>query len=156
MARFTTCSDFLYHQLRIHNSSCDILFLSGLYPESEESSGEGCLGPENLTTPIVQHSEIEASRQSVSSRASSVGSQQSVRGRSGFRKMFSRKSSVPAAASTGYEEIVFDSRSDRSDSQASVRSNASCVSGRRGPLSEWARAGMNAVKKIGACWRCKL
>ena len=33
-------------------------------------------------------------------------------------------------------------------------SGASGTSGRRGPLSEWARAGMNAVKKVGACWRC--
>jgi hypothetical protein len=146
----------LSHTLRVLHSAdtdetADVGHLT-LYtcPEYIDEECEGCLGPENLTTPIVQHSEIEASRQSVSSRASSVGSQQSVRGRSGFRKVFSRKSS------TGYEEFVFDSRSDRSGSQASVRSNASCASGRRGPLSEWARAGMNAVKKIGACWRCKL
>jgi hypothetical protein len=63
---------------------------------------------------------------------------------------------MQVAASPGYEEIVFDSRSDRSGGQTSVRSNASCASGRRGPLNEWARAGMNAVKQVGACWRCKL
>jgi len=70
--------------------------------------------------------------------------------------LFGRRSSTQAATGAGYEEIVFDSRSDRSGSQASVNSNASCASGRRGPMSEWARVGMNAVKAIGACWRCKL
>jgi hypothetical protein len=59
-----------------------------------------------------------------------------------------------SAVSSGYQEIVFDSNSVHSGaSQASV---ASGRSGRRGPLSEYSRAGMKAVRKLGgACWRCK-
>ena len=71
-------------------------------------------------------------------------------------QLFSRRASVQATTTSPYQEIVFDSRSDRSGSQASINSSATCASGRRGPLSEWAKAGMQAVKRIGACWRCKL
>ncbi|PVH83660.1 hypothetical protein DL98DRAFT_110572 [Cadophora sp. DSE1049] len=60
---------------------------------------------------------------------------------------------VYTGVNTEYQEIVFDSNSVHSG--GSNNSAASGASGRRGPLSEWARAGMNAVKKIGACWRCK-
>lgn len=70
--------------------------------------------------------------------------------------MFSRKSSIQAEAASGFQEIIFDSGSVASSCQGSVQSNISCASGRRGPLNEWARAGMKAVKEIGACWRCKL
>lgn len=45
-------------------------------------------------------------------------------------------------------------REESTRSSASGASGASTGSGRRGPLSDWARAGMNAVKKVGACWRC--
>jgi hypothetical protein len=37
---------------------------------------------------------------------------------------------------------------------ASGASGASAGSGRRGPLSDWGRADMKAVKRVGACWRC--
>ncbi|KAH7336093.1 hypothetical protein BKA65DRAFT_596148 [Rhexocercosporidium sp. MPI-PUGE-AT-0058] len=68
--------------------------------------------------------------------------------------------SVNSGASTGYQEYVFDSKSVQSGgsygSGASGASGASGVSGRRGRLSDWARAGMNALKQVGgACWRCK-
>lgn len=56
------------------------------------------------------------------------------------------------SGSSGYKEFVFDSNSVHSGSQASAASGGS---GRRGPLSGLARAGMNAVKQVGACWRCK-
>lgn len=80
-----------------------------------------------------------------------------IRPRRGARGVAaSRSESVRSNGSTGYEEIVFDSRSTHSGgSQGSVGSIKSGGSGRRGPLSRWARAGMIAVKKIGACWRCK-
>jgi DNA-directed RNA polymerase subunit RPC12/RpoP len=65
-----------------------------------------------------------------------------------------RSASIHSGASTGlhHQDFIFDSNSVYSGSQASVTSAAS---GRRGPLNDWARAGMNAVKKVGACWRCK-
>jgi hypothetical protein len=94
--------------------------------------------------------------QGVASRPTSIDSQHSDRACSGFRSLFTRRSSVQVSVSCGYEEIVFDSRSEESGSQASIQSNTSCASGRRGPLGELARAGMKAVKRIGACWRCKL
>jgi hypothetical protein len=65
---------------------------------------------------------------------------------------FSRSGSIHSGASE-YKEYVFDANSMHSSSQASVTSAAS---GRRGPLSDWARAGMNSVRKVGACWRCKI
>jgi hypothetical protein len=46
------------------------------------------------------------------------------------------------------------SRSGSTHSDASGLSEASGRSGRTGPLSDLARAGMKAVKKVGACWRC--
>lgn len=57
-------------------------------------------------------------------------------------------SRIGSGASSAYEENAFDSNSVHSGSQASVGSGAS---GRRGPLSDWARAGMNTVKRVGAC-----
>lgn len=63
----------------------------------------------------------------------------------------SRHSSIHSASGSGYCEIVFDSNSVHSD-----RSQTSSSSGRRGPLSEKAKAGMKALKEVGnACWRCK-
>ncbi|KAE8440569.1 hypothetical protein EG329_007227 [Mollisiaceae sp. DMI_Dod_QoI] len=70
--------------------------------------------------------------------------------------METRRGSVHSGGSPGYKEIVFDSKSVYSESQVSVGSANSAGSGRRGPLSRLARAGMNAVKKVGACWRCKI
>jgi hypothetical protein len=90
------------------------------------------------------------------SRSSSISSQQIELGQSVFINVFSRRPSVQGAATSPYQEMVFDSRPPYSESQASVYSNNSYASGRRGPLSELAKAGMNAVRKIGACWRCKL
>jgi len=90
------------------------------------------------------------------SRSSSISTQQSELGQSVFMNVFSRRPSVQGAATSPYQEIVFDSRPTYSESQTSVHSNNSYASGRRGPLSELAKAGMNAVRKIGACWRCKL
>lgn len=63
-----------------------------------------------------------------------------------------------------YQGAVRSSKSSvHSGSQASVSASsaasdasmASNVSSRRGRLSELARAGMKALKGIGACWRCK-
>jgi hypothetical protein len=45
-------------------------------------------------------------------------------------------------------------RSGSAHSDASGISGVSGRSGRTGPLSDLARAGMKAVKKVGACWRC--
>jgi hypothetical protein len=83
------------------------------------------------------------------SRSGSMSSLQSDRGRTGFKGLFSRRSSTHTHAESGYEEIIFDSRSANSGSQASV------ISGRRGPLDEFAKSAMKAVKRVGACWRCK-
>jgi hypothetical protein len=71
-----------------------------------------------------------------------VGSKRkSIRGR------FGRRQSVHSQASSGYQEIVFDSGSSRPSSPGTP--------GRRGPLDAAARAAMKAVKAIKACWRCK-
>lgn len=66
---------------------------------------------------------------------------------------YSKATSVHSGASSGYQEIDFDSKSV--NSVGSNASAASATSGRRGPLTDWARAKMNAVKKVGACWKCK-
>ena len=78
-----------------------------------------------------------------------MSSLQSDRGRAGFKDLSSRRSSTHSHAGSGYEEIIFDSRSTNSGSQASV------TSGRRGPLNGFTKSAMNAVKRVGACWRCK-
>jgi hypothetical protein len=76
------------------------------------------------------------------SKPSSTYSGHSERGASKQESIFSRRSSTFSQGASGYQEIVFDSNSVYSGSSA----------GRRGPLSDWARAGANAVKKVGACW----
>jgi hypothetical protein len=63
-----------------------------------------------------------------------------------------KRGSVRNDSTAGYQEIVFESSSVHSGDQASAPPTPS---GRKGPLSEVARAGMRAVKKIGSCWRCK-
>jgi hypothetical protein len=60
-----------------------------------------------------------------------------------------RTSSITSKGSSGFQEIIFDSRSNYSESQLSG------TSGRRGPLSAVGRNAMNAVRRIGACWKCK-
>jgi hypothetical protein len=62
--------------------------------------------------------------------------------------MLSRKSSINKGASSGFHESVFNSNSAQSSSRSSI--------GRRGPLDTFARAAMNAVKAVKACWRCKV
>ncbi|KAG4436698.1 hypothetical protein IFR05_007812 [Cadophora sp. M221] len=63
----------------------------------------------------------------------------------------SKPASVNSGASTGYQEYVFDSKSAHSSfgSCASGVSATSRASGRRGPLSDWARTGMNTLKAVG-------
>lgn len=48
-----------------------------------------------------------------------------------------------------YEEVVFDVESNYSGRRVSP------AAGRQGPLHSIAKANTNAVRKIGACWRCK-
>jgi hypothetical protein len=83
-----------------------------------------------------------------SSKPVSVNSIQSDRGRSGLN-MFSSRKSIGSGTSSEYQEIIFDSNSVHSGSRTSASS------GRRGPLGGFARKAMNAVKSVGACWRCK-
>ena len=94
----------------------------------------------------------------IAGSSSSIRSRQCGQDRSRFSNLFPRILSTCSTTSSEYQEFVFDSRSEHSVSHTSLPSvdpNPSRVSGRRGPLSEWARVGMNAVKKKGACWRCK-
>lgn len=137
--------------------NCNRRFARG--DELARHTNEGCRARRRASSEETMNRDAldpDTNYPNLASRPSSVSSRQSERGRGGFRDMFRRRSSEQVAASPGYEEIIFDSRSDRSGSQVSLHSNTSCASGRRGPLSEWARAGMKAVKAIGACWRCKL
>jgi hypothetical protein len=117
-------------------------------PESAPSSPASGYASRRYSVPDVYETWGSSPKQPAS-RPGSVGSFQSDRGRNGLKNMFSRRSSAHSRASTGYQEIVFDSKSINSGSQASG------VSGRQGPLDAVAKAAMNAVKRIGACWRCK-
>jgi uncharacterized Zn-finger protein len=94
------------------------------------------LTPEMLTTPQPTYYTQTASK------PSSTYSRHSERGASKQESIYSRRSSTLSQGASGYQEIVFDSNSVYSNSSA----------GRRGPLSDWARASANAVKKVGACW----
>lgn len=109
--------------------------------------------PKSTTTPRKSTSRtfksFSSKSKQVAPRPGSLGSFQSDPTQASFKKMFSRRSSTHSRASSGYQEFVFDSRSVNSGSQASV------LSGRQGPLDSFATAAMNAVKRIGACWRCK-
>jgi hypothetical protein len=57
--------------------------------------------------------------------------------------------SVHSTASSGYQEIVFDSKSALSSGDRSANS------GRSGPMGIVAIAAMKLVKAVGACWKCK-
>jgi hypothetical protein len=57
--------------------------------------------------------------------------------------------SVHSPASSGYQEIIFDSNSAHSSTLGSA------CSGRSGPLDKVAIAAMRLVKAVGACWKCK-
>jgi len=81
------------------------------------------------------------------------------RSRNRSQKFFRGRKSSNSVSHTGYEELVFDSRSIRSTSSSSVSissTNTSSSFGRRGPLSKAARVMAKAVKAVGACWRCKI
>jgi hypothetical protein len=138
-------------------SICEDLSVSGAQIEGQApEDGSAITSPNSpsesgpTSMPAVAHRS-----QSALARSNSVGSTPSDRDRSAFMTQSSY-----GQASLGYQDnvFIFDSRSVCSSSQTSVASTtsvASAPSGRRGPLSEIARAGMNAVRKLGACWKCK-
>ncbi len=68
-----------------------------------------------------------------------------------WRRSLSNASNASAlsAASSCYQQIVFDSK------LSGAASPNSSTSGRRGPIGATARAAARAVKEITACWRCK-
>jgi hypothetical protein len=78
------------------------------------------------------------------SRASSAASMQSHRGRSSVRRWRTK------SRTSSQGELVFEANPGRSQSRNSG------ASGRRGPLDSISKAAMNAVKRVGACWRCKI
>ena len=137
----------LRHQQKLHMRTIPSS-KPGNRPESAASSPAGGYASRRYSVPDVYDTWGSSPKQPAS-RPGSVGSFQSDRGRNGLKGVFSRRSSAHSRASTGYQEIVFDSKSISSGSQASG------VSGRQGPLDAVAKAAMNAVKRIGACWRCK-
>jgi len=103
--------------------------------------GSSPLNPANLFS-----AERRSSRSSVRNHPSDTGPDR--------LKKSKRSSSSSSLAGFGYEEIVFDSKS--ASSGGSWWSEVSASSGRRGPLSEAAKAGMRALREVGnACWRCK-
>jgi hypothetical protein len=94
---------------------------------------------------------FESRRRSISSIAtgsasSSVNSLQSNRGRNTLQTFFSRGSSSSYGASPVDDEF----------GSSSFTKEVLPSPGRRGPLSEAARATLKAVKAVGACWRCKV
>ncbi|KAH6714224.1 hypothetical protein BKA61DRAFT_607420 [Leptodontidium sp. MPI-SDFR-AT-0119] len=106
-------------------------------------------GPEYAAT-LDQSS---TSSQRAASFSSSVGSIQRDGSLSELDNSFRRWRRANCSANLGYETVVFDASSTYSTrSQVSATSTSS---GRLGPLSSLARSGMNAVIKVGACWRCR-
>jgi hypothetical protein len=93
------------------------------------------------------------SSQRAASFSSSMGSIERDDSQSKFNNSFRRWRSANCNASLGYEKVVFDASSIYSTKSQVSATSAS--SGRLGPLSSLTRAGMNAVIKVGACWRCR-
>jgi hypothetical protein len=65
----------------------------------------------------------------------------------------SQQEKVRKIAMPQYSPASFG-RTESAHSDASDMTGGSARSGRTGPLSDLARAGMNAVKKVRACWKC--
>jgi len=97
--------------------------------------------------------QVAFSSQRTGSFSSSVNSIQRELSQSRFNNTLGRWRSANDNASSGYQQIVFDASSIYSTRSQTTATSAS--SGRHGPLSSLARAGMNAVMKVGACWRCR-
>ena len=64
------------------------------------------------------------------------------------------KSATPWESISIPRAFTYFSEESSAPSDASDMTGGSGRSGRTGPLSDLARAGMRAVKKVGACWRC--
>jgi hypothetical protein len=97
--------------------------------------------------------QIAFSSQRAGSFSSSVSSIQRELSQSRFNNTLGRWRSANDNASSGYQNIIFDATSIYSNRSQTSATSAS--SRRHGPLSSLARAGMNAVVKVGACWRCR-
>ncbi|KAF2806453.1 uncharacterized protein BDZ99DRAFT_95248 [Mytilinidion resinicola] len=119
-------------------------------PFCSASFSDSMTNPDNALPWVPDAMTARSTTSRPSSRASSAGSTQSQRGRSRISTFFRRSSSAHSKASSGYEEIVLDANPTRSSSQTSA------LSGRRGPTGNLAKATMNAIKKVGAFWRCKI
>jgi hypothetical protein len=141
----------LRHQQKLHTDKTLLRPIYGRSPPDMYMSERQNISTELSTTPSSVHSaEIMAAQ---------FTQPEEFDWMNGFEHQmsfhtpnFSRSGSIHSRASR-CKEYNFDANSMLSGSQASATSAAS---GRRGPLSGWARAGMNAVRRVGACWRCKI
>jgi hypothetical protein len=75
-----------------------------------------------------------------------------ISGRTGIVNDLSKTTGVQEEFSPGYQ--VLDWKSANSAFSISRRSSVASTRGQN-PLSTVARKKMKAIKKIGACWRCK-
>ncbi|KAF4626521.1 hypothetical protein G7Y89_g11637 [Cudoniella acicularis] len=112
--------------------------LRSYFLTSPTSTGQAGIQDSFLTTSRSS----TASQSQASSRAVSISSSQSERGRSHISKVFGRRSSTNSRASSNFREHVFDLNPQRSSSKTSG------TSGRRGPLDPLVCAAANAVKAI--------
>jgi hypothetical protein len=131
----------IYHQ---HASSSTIEnYQLGFFPFPITSSLT--MKDEDLSSSFSDAS-LFSSRQA-GSRSSSISSIQSSRGQSKASNISSRRlCDRRQDNSAGFQELVFNSPPPRYLTS----------SGRHGPLNPIARAAMNAVTAVGACWRCKV
>lgn len=99
------------------------------------------------TTPQESICDPIQSKHNKNARPLSPSSPHIGRARRMLGRLNGRRQSVHSQASSGYQEVVFDSGSSRPSSPGTP--------GRHGPLDAAARAAMKAVKAVKACWRCK-
>lgn len=102
-----------------------------------------------VSAEALDNERLPTSRAAIS-RSSSMHSISSSCGRDRIRKFFGRTSSVESTSKSRSNGFSFDSKSNGSAQRISA------CPGRRGPLSEVARATARAVKALKACWRCKI
>jgi len=99
------------------------------------------------STPQESISDPIQGKQNKNARPLSPSNSHIGRARKMLGRLNGRRQSVHSQASSGYQEVVFDSGSSRPSTPGTP--------GRRGPLDAAARAAIKAVKAVKACWRCK-
>ncbi|TAQ85316.1 hypothetical protein B7494_g6354 [Chlorociboria aeruginascens] len=110
---------------------------------------------DHLADPQVNRTSIEnpyhpmhLEAESIRSRVTSINSTKNTRGRERTKALTSRASSPDESPS--FQEIIFDSKLGNNLRQPLTSR------GRRGPLNKIKRTGIETLRAMGACWRCKI